>query len=125
MLSSPWFAALAALFLWWFSAGAILWAVKSADRRGARGHRAVALAGLPLVPLPDERLWRWMMPEPPDNTTRTQDRNLLREKRFIPYSPQGDGNCKCSPSLTALAIASLPMSLIGTPVSDAICSRVR
>ncbi|MBC6442234.1 MAG: DUF3623 domain-containing protein [Rhodobacteraceae bacterium] len=50
MLTSPWTAALVALFLWWFSTGVILWVVKSADRYGMPGHRLAALAGLPLIP---------------------------------------------------------------------------
>lgn len=51
MLMSPWIAALVALFLWWFSTGAILWAVKTADRSGPTGHWLVAAVGLPLVPI--------------------------------------------------------------------------
>ncbi|MEM6637817.1 MAG: putative photosynthetic complex assembly protein PuhE [Pseudomonadota bacterium] len=48
MPASPWFAALLALFIWWFSTGAILWRVKSADRSGGTAHvRSVVLA-LPL-----------------------------------------------------------------------------
>ncbi|WP_167647509.1 putative photosynthetic complex assembly protein PuhE [Mameliella alba] len=51
MTGAPWIAALAALFLWWFSTGAILVVVRMADRRGARARRAVTLAGLPLLAL--------------------------------------------------------------------------
>ncbi len=47
-MSMGWAAAGFALFIWWFSTGAILCAVKHADRFGRRAHlRAVAL-GLPL-----------------------------------------------------------------------------
>lgn len=42
---TPWIAALIALFVWWFSTGAILMAVKYADQRGeAARHRALILA---------------------------------------------------------------------------------
>lgn len=37
-----------ALFVWWFSTGAILWAVKRADRNGSFAHFATAIMGLPL-----------------------------------------------------------------------------
>jgi putative photosynthetic complex assembly protein 2 len=49
MLTNPWIAALAALFVWWFSTGAILAAVKWSDRHGARARLICALAGLPLL----------------------------------------------------------------------------
>ncbi|PZX16550.1 putative photosynthetic complex assembly protein 2 [Palleronia aestuarii] len=48
-MSSPWIAALSALFLWWFSTGAILWAVKRADGGSAGAHGRVVLAALPLL----------------------------------------------------------------------------
>ncbi len=48
-MTNPWIAALFALFVWWFSTGAILWAVKRADGRSGRAHVRVALAGLPLL----------------------------------------------------------------------------
>lgn len=42
---TPWIAALIALFVWWFSTGAILMAVKHADQRGeAARRRALGLA---------------------------------------------------------------------------------
>lgn len=42
---TPWIAALIALFVWWFSTGAILMAVKHADQKGETArHRALAFA---------------------------------------------------------------------------------
>ena len=49
MLDNPWIAALAALFIWWFSTGAILWVVKGADGRGRDGHIWSVLLGLPVL----------------------------------------------------------------------------
>ncbi|RVT81982.1 DUF3623 domain-containing protein [Rhodobacteraceae bacterium CCMM004] len=49
MLGSPWIAALGALFLWWFSTGAILCVVRYADRRGPSAHRLAVLAALPVL----------------------------------------------------------------------------
>lgn len=46
-MTSPWIAALFALFAWWFSTGAILLAVRHADRRG--GHGILVLAGVPVL----------------------------------------------------------------------------
>ena len=51
MTAAPWIAALLALFLWWFSTGAILCAVKVADRRGGRAPLVATLAGLPILAL--------------------------------------------------------------------------
>lgn len=51
MLSTPWIAALAALFLWWFATGALLWRVHHADRAGQGAHRASVIYGLPLLAL--------------------------------------------------------------------------
>ena len=56
MLANPWIAALVALFLWWFSTGAILWVVKRADQEGPEALRAAAFAALPLLPL---GAWAW------------------------------------------------------------------
>jgi putative photosynthetic complex assembly protein 2 len=50
-LHSPWIAALAALFLWWFSTGAILVVVRLMERRGEAARRAVVLAALPVMGL--------------------------------------------------------------------------
>jgi putative photosynthetic complex assembly protein 2 len=48
-MGSPWIAALAALFLWWFFTGAILLAVRHADRGGQRAPLGCTLAALPLL----------------------------------------------------------------------------
>ncbi|SHI82998.1 putative photosynthetic complex assembly protein 2 [Palleronia salina] len=48
-MTNPWIAAALALFVWWFSTGAILWAVKRADGRGPGAHGRVVLLGLPLL----------------------------------------------------------------------------
>ncbi|MDU8910965.1 putative photosynthetic complex assembly protein PuhE [Aestuariicoccus sp. MJ-SS9] len=48
-MTDPWIAALVALFLWWFSTGAILMVVKYADRRGPRSGRIATLAALPML----------------------------------------------------------------------------
>lgn len=40
-----------AVFLWWFSTGAILWAVRRADRGGPGAHLNTTLAGLPMLAL--------------------------------------------------------------------------
>ena len=49
MLESPWIAALAALFLWWFSTGAILWVVRKADGDGPDGHVWASLLSMPVL----------------------------------------------------------------------------
>jgi putative photosynthetic complex assembly protein 2 len=49
MLSSPWIAALVALFLWWFSTGAILLAVRRADKEGAKARLWAVLWNLPFL----------------------------------------------------------------------------
>jgi putative photosynthetic complex assembly protein 2 len=48
MLENPWIAALAALFVWWFSTGVILMAVRYADRHGARACNVATWAALPV-----------------------------------------------------------------------------
>ena len=48
---TPWVAALIALFIWWFSTGTILMAVKYADRAGPRARRVTTWAALPLLVL--------------------------------------------------------------------------
>jgi len=50
-MASPWIAALVALFVWWFSTGAILCVVKHADKRGPRARLVATLAGLPFLGL--------------------------------------------------------------------------
>ncbi len=49
MIDSPWIAALFALFVWWFSTGAILWVVKNADRGGPDAHLLSGIFGLPFL----------------------------------------------------------------------------
>ena len=46
-MTQPWIAALIAVFVWWFSTGAILLAVRRADRTGE--HALLVLAGLPFL----------------------------------------------------------------------------
>lgn len=48
-MNSPWIAAVAALFLWWFSTGIILWRVKRADLEGRDAHLWSVILGLPLL----------------------------------------------------------------------------
>jgi len=48
-LANPWIAALSALFVWWFSTGALLFSVKRADSGGPGAHRALVLLALPLL----------------------------------------------------------------------------
>ncbi|WP_425040896.1 putative photosynthetic complex assembly protein PuhE [Primorskyibacter sp. S187A] len=45
---SPWIAGLVALFVWWFSTGAILMAVRWADKRGAAARLGLTVVTLPL-----------------------------------------------------------------------------
>jgi putative photosynthetic complex assembly protein 2 len=51
MLANAWIAALVALFVWWFSTGAILAAVKWSDRHSPGARLACALGGLPVLGL--------------------------------------------------------------------------
>ena len=48
-MSSPWIAGLFALFVWWFSTGAILMVVRRADLAGWRARMMVTGAALPLL----------------------------------------------------------------------------
>src|SRR6056297_4227729 len=48
-MSGPWIAALFALFIWWFSTGAILWAVRKADHSGQPARMALTILSLPLL----------------------------------------------------------------------------
>ena len=50
-MSVSWIAALFALFIWWFSTGAILWAVRKADRSGRSARIALTGLTLPLLGL--------------------------------------------------------------------------
>lgn len=49
MWASGWIAAIVALVLWWMSTGAILVAVKRADRQGPRAGRLAVLWGVPFL----------------------------------------------------------------------------
>ncbi|NSX53451.1 putative photosynthetic complex assembly protein PuhE [Parasulfitobacter algicola] len=57
MFTSPWIAALSALFLWWFSTGAILLVVRYADGRSAYAPLAATLWGLGLLALGIVGFW--------------------------------------------------------------------
>jgi putative photosynthetic complex assembly protein 2 len=48
-MTNPWIISLSAIFLWWFSTGAILWRVRHADREGHDAHLWSVLLGLPLL----------------------------------------------------------------------------
>ena len=48
MFETPWIAALAALFLWWFATGILLWRVHAADRGGPDSHVWSVILSLPL-----------------------------------------------------------------------------
>lgn len=48
-MTEPWIAALFALFVWWFSTGAILWAVRRADESGQRARVICTGLALPLL----------------------------------------------------------------------------
>ncbi len=48
-MGSAWIAGAFALFVWWFSTGAILVAVRRADRHGRRAHKMLTLAALPVL----------------------------------------------------------------------------
>lgn len=50
-MSGPWIAALTALFLWWFSTGAILVVVRRVDHAGRHAAIGVTLAAVPLFVL--------------------------------------------------------------------------
>jgi putative photosynthetic complex assembly protein 2 len=49
MMENPWIAALAALFLWWFSTGLLLMRVRAADNGGPDAHIWSCLLALPLL----------------------------------------------------------------------------
>jgi putative photosynthetic complex assembly protein 2 len=48
MFDTPWIAALAALFLWWFATGILLWRVHLADRGGPDDHIWSVILSMPL-----------------------------------------------------------------------------
>ena len=49
MTDSPWIAALFALFLWWFSTGAILFVVKSSDQNARGAHLRSVMFAVPFL----------------------------------------------------------------------------
>ncbi len=49
MIANPWIAGVFALFLWWFSTGAILWVVRRADNQTPDGHVMTAILALPVM----------------------------------------------------------------------------
>lgn len=49
LFETPWIAALAALFLWWFATGILLWRVHRADKGGADQHVWSVLLSVPLL----------------------------------------------------------------------------
>ncbi len=49
MTASPWLAAVFALFIWWFSTGVILMAVRHADHKGGVARRLAPLFALPFL----------------------------------------------------------------------------
>lgn len=48
-MNSSWIAALAAVFLWWFSTGILLWRVRYADNAGGDTHFWSVIFGLPML----------------------------------------------------------------------------
>ncbi|MBC7178933.1 MAG: DUF3623 domain-containing protein, partial [Roseovarius sp.] len=50
-MTSPWIAALMAVFLWWFATGAILIVVRLCERRGAVARKRAVLMALPVLAL--------------------------------------------------------------------------
>jgi putative photosynthetic complex assembly protein 2 len=48
-MNSLWLASIAAIFLWWFSTGLILWRVRHADNCGPQAHVWSVILGLPLL----------------------------------------------------------------------------
>ena len=64
-MTSPWIAALFALFVWWFSTGAILMVVRHAERAGGRARAACILSSLPLLGLGVWGFWTTMVMQTP------------------------------------------------------------
>jgi putative photosynthetic complex assembly protein 2 len=48
-MTSLWLAALAAVFLWWFSTGLLLWRVRAADNAGPAAHRRSVILFAPML----------------------------------------------------------------------------
>ncbi len=59
---TPWYAALVALFVWWFSTGLILMMVKRADQNGPTARQNATLASVPLLAAGILGFW-WSLPE--------------------------------------------------------------
>lgn len=57
MISSVWIAAILALFLWWFSTGAILLVVRKSDQAEGRAHGASVLWSLPFLAIGCVGVW--------------------------------------------------------------------
>lgn len=53
----PWLATLLTIFLWWFSTGAILLAVRAADRAGGDAHSMTTVLGVPLLAAGGVAVW--------------------------------------------------------------------
>jgi putative photosynthetic complex assembly protein 2 len=51
LMTSPWLAAVSALFLWWVSTGLILWRVRHADHGGPLAHARSVIGAAPLLAL--------------------------------------------------------------------------
>ncbi len=50
-MTSPWIAAVMALFLWWFATGIILLVVRRSDRSGGEAHFQSVVLGVPMLAL--------------------------------------------------------------------------
>lgn len=48
-MTNSWIAGLAAIFMWWFSTGILLWRVRLADNAGGDAHFRSVIYGLPLL----------------------------------------------------------------------------
>ena len=48
-MTNSWIAGLAAVFLWWFSTGILLWRVRCADNAGGNAHFWSVIFGLPML----------------------------------------------------------------------------
>lgn len=57
-MESVWIAGAFALFVWWFSTGAILWVVSRADRGGRDGFVNAVVLGLPFLIAGGVGIWR-------------------------------------------------------------------
>ena len=53
----PWTATLITIFIWWFSTGTIMFAVRAADRSGGDAHWMTTVLGLPLLAAGAVSVW--------------------------------------------------------------------